>query len=44
MEILLSELISGKDLPDILLRGISADSREIKKANFRKPDRPKTRG
>ena len=34
MEILLSELISGKDLPDILLRGISADSREIKKGEL----------
>ena len=34
MEILLSELICGKDLPDILLRGISADSREIKKGEL----------
>ena len=31
MEILLSELIHDKNLPDILLRGISTDSREIKK-------------
>ena len=34
MDILFSELISGKDLPDILLRGISADSREIKKGEL----------
>ncbi|MDC2963958.1 UDP-N-acetylmuramoyl-L-alanyl-D-glutamate--2,6-diaminopimelate ligase [Gammaproteobacteria bacterium] len=34
MEILLSELICGKDLPDILLNGISADSRKIKKGEL----------
>ena len=31
MEILLSELIFNKGLPDIRLNGISADSRKIKK-------------
>ena len=30
MKISLSKLIVGKDLPDILLRGIATDSREIK--------------
>ena len=34
MEILLSELICGKDLPDILLKGISADSRKIKEGEL----------